>query len=89
MAICDVCKTEMVGGPGCSLAEYDDIPGGPYPRIPVGDPRDFEPGTDRRCHDCAAPPGTYHHPGCDAERCPRCGYQAISCGCCSNDGGDP
>jgi len=33
------------------------------------------------CHDCTTPVGGLHHPGCDAERCPRCLGQAISCGC--------
>ena len=34
-----------------------------------------------RCHDCEAPVGGLHHPGCDLERCPRCLGQRISCGC--------
>lgn len=36
------------------------------------------PNGRRKCHDCAAPPGALHHPGCDGERC-RCG-QMLSCG---------
>lgn len=33
------------------------------------------------CHDCCVLKGEYHAPGCDAEECPRCGHQAISCSC--------
>jgi hypothetical protein len=38
-------------------------------------------GWPPNCRDCATPQGALHHPGCDAERCPRCLGQAISCGC--------
>ena len=31
---------------------------------------------DENCHDCAAPAGTLHHPGCDDEQCDH-GNQAI------------
>ena len=33
------------------------------------------------CHDCACAEGERHLPGCDMERCPLCGGQAISCDC--------
>lgn len=43
---------------------------------------------DGPCHDCGAQPGAYHDPGCDAERCPACGDQSISCRCDAEDDDD-
>ena len=34
-----------------------------------------------RCLDCNSIHGQPHHWGCAVERCPRCGYQLISCDC--------
>jgi len=35
----------------------------------------------RDCRDCGAKPGDMHVPGCDVERCARCGGQQIGCEC--------
>jgi len=50
-----------------------------HPRIRYGDER--LPWPAGPCHDCAVLRGQYHVPGCDAEECPRCHGQAISCDC--------
>jgi len=52
------------------------------PRIRFGKETDFVLAkTHKACPDCAARAGEFHVPGCDAEQCPHCGGQAISCEC--------
>jgi hypothetical protein len=41
----------------------------------------------RNCPACDAAPGERHESGCDVERCPVCGCQAIGCDCDWPDGG--
>lgn len=74
MAKCDYCDRDMNAVDGCTGMEVI-IDGRAYEPVP------YEGDADARCHDCNVMPGEYHHPGCDAEECPECGCQVLSCGC--------
>jgi hypothetical protein len=45
------------------------------------------PAPPASCHDCAVSVGQYHRPGCDMERCPHDGSQALQCGCLVSEQG--
>ena len=66
-----------------AAASQISIGGKWYDRIPCGDEMDFDPcmSEGERCHDCGAKRGHYHHWNCDAERCPACHGQLLSCDC--------
>ena len=81
-AICKICNGDMLKVDGCKPMDFihHEIR---YTRKKVGDVGDFDEGCDpdTRCHDCAAKYGHHHHAGCDAERCPVCCGQLLSCEC--------
>lgn len=83
MAICTECDQEMNNNVGCKVDVVEFPDGKIMPSIKYGG--DESEGDimslHRECHDCGAPLWSYHHPGCDMERCPRCKGQLISCGC--------
>jgi hypothetical protein len=74
MATCDICNKDMleVDGCKCNLILIGGVLYHPTP---------FISDDGSRCGDCNCKSESYHHPGCDMERCPGCGHQLISCGC--------
>lgn len=73
MKPCEFCGQVMLESSGCtnSTVEFPD-------GTKLNSIRSYR---ESICHDCNASQGSFHHPGCDMEVCPRCGGQLISCGC--------
>jgi hypothetical protein len=84
MPVCDECKREMLdpATATCTVTTVEFPDGGVDPAVAYEidwtSPNEY-------CHDCGVADGGFHHPGCDAERCPRCGGQLISCGCLDDE----
>lgn len=98
MAKCNWCKKEMIdndiksceGNAKVRFPDGKELPSVPYDVNKVNEVLEshgyapINPET-HRCHDCGVAHSGFHHPGCDMERCPRCGGQLIGCGCLDED----
>ena len=82
-AVCDWCFQEM-SVDTCTGNTEVEFPDGLI--LPTSTEHFDEP--TGRCYDCNIKHGGFHHPGCDIERCPKCGGQIISCGCLEGEGGE-
>jgi hypothetical protein len=90
MAICSACGKDMRVPSSCVEHVFivEEEPE-EYRSVPYGsEDEDWGAKSGRNCGDCNCPPGGFHHAGCDVERCPRCGGQAIGCDCEPDDDED-
>lgn len=86
MAVCRYCHNEMTDPAtiSCSRDTIVFVDGQTMAAVPYL-LEDSGRSANERCHDCSVAVGGYHHPGCDMERCPRCGdRQLFLCGCVEN-----
>ena len=77
MAICDWCNKDMSDDKTTSCDENVKVDFGDGVKDPIrygSENRANFGKNNTRCHDCNIVIGGIHHPGCDVEECPKCGY---------------
>lgn len=79
MVTCFACRQEMKYAKGCVVTEVT-FKGERFPLIPFGSDEAVSTSLER-CRDCGARRGHHHHPGCCAQRCPKCLCPLSSCDC--------
>lgn len=85
MGRCEWCGQDMATADECTGNKKVEFPDGTQMcSVP------YDSANGPRCPDCNVLSGRSHHPGCDAELCPRCDIKVplISCGCLYDDGPD-
>jgi len=84
MAACEHCLGEMLEAGTCTITHISIVAGENarqrLPRLRYAPTVSMDDGGWSRCGDCGAIEGGFHHPGCDQERCPKCGKQLLGCG---------
>lgn len=75
-APCDWCGQNMVTVDGCTGNKKIEFSDGSQL-----DSSPYDGSGGLRCPDCNVFTGHRHHPGCDMEKCPKCGGQLVSCRC--------
>jgi hypothetical protein len=76
VALCEWCKKDMLTVDGCTGNKKIEFPDGSQL-----DSLPYYGSGGLRCPDCNVLTGHRHHPGCDREKCPKCGGQLIACRC--------
>jgi hypothetical protein len=74
------CQQEMMTATSCTVDAFH-VNGRRFELAPFGSEEGMWSFKSSTCGDCGVKWGGRHHPGCDIQRCPRCGGQLMTCGC--------
>lgn len=78
--ICWRCNNDRQFSTTCICSKINYL-GTVYPPIKFGEEKNSDYKDMDRCYDCNVIKGGFHHNGCEAEECPRCGGPMLICGC--------